>query len=309
MVTSRHEATHRILQDRPELLKSIFRIFDLPELGDPVIETLSPDTTEIRPLERRVDSVLRITPESRDAFLLAIESQGREAPAKERSWAYYQCYLQEKYACPVLLLVLCQQHTTAKWAAGPFDFECHDWKGMTLRPLVLGPGDLPVITKTEDAEADLALAAFSAVTHGQTRHFKAILEALAPAVGRSAPAILDYFGEFIEIGLADSPAALELWRDLMHTGSFFPGRGTLVERNFNAGKALGEATGRAAGEAAMVIRLLESRGITLSAGDAARVRECTDLDTLGRWFDRALHADSALDVFAEDAEQAPSDRG
>ncbi|MCF2529976.1 hypothetical protein [Yinghuangia soli] len=94
---------------------------------------------------------------------------------------------------------------------------------------------------------------------------------------------------------------------------YFPGRGTLAEEWMQQaeadGKALLEARAKAGERAAMVIHLLGSRGITLSEGDAARVRECTDLDTLGRWFDRAIHAESALDVFAEDAQAAAEDRG
>ncbi|OEV06003.1 hypothetical protein AN216_00545, partial [Streptomyces oceani] len=60
MVTARHEAAHRIFQDRPELLSPVFRILGVPLPPKVEVDVLSADATEIRPLERRVDSVLRI---------------------------------------------------------------------------------------------------------------------------------------------------------------------------------------------------------------------------------------------------------
>ncbi|MGW0390248.1 hypothetical protein ACWDYJ_04975 [Streptomyces sp. NPDC003042] len=68
-----------------------------------------------------MDSVLRIVPDSgAGGFLLAIEAQGRRDPDKAVSWSYYLSYLKAKYACPALLLVVCQDEVTADWAAGPF---------------------------------------------------------------------------------------------------------------------------------------------------------------------------------------------
>ncbi|MFI1182826.1 hypothetical protein ACH4UT_25195 [Streptomyces sp. NPDC020799] len=79
MVTSRHEASHRIFQERPELLAPVFRLLGVPLPAKATVEVLTADVTEIRPLERRVDSVLRIEPADGGdgpGFLLAIEAQG-----------------------------------------------------------------------------------------------------------------------------------------------------------------------------------------------------------------------------------------
>jgi hypothetical protein len=59
MVTSTHEASHRIFQERPDILAPVFRILGVPLAEKAAVEVLTPDATEIRPLERRVDSVLR----------------------------------------------------------------------------------------------------------------------------------------------------------------------------------------------------------------------------------------------------------
>jgi hypothetical protein len=44
--------------------------------------------------------------------------------------------------------------------------------------------------------------------------------------------------------------------------------------------------------------LLERRGIALTDDGRSRIAACTDVATLGRWFDRALDATTTPDVFA-----------
>jgi hypothetical protein len=71
MVTSPHDASHRIFQDRPELLVPAFWVLGVPLPDEPAVEVLTPDVTEIRPLERRVDTVLRVRPTDGEDFLSA----------------------------------------------------------------------------------------------------------------------------------------------------------------------------------------------------------------------------------------------
>lgn len=299
MPTSSHEAAHRIFHEHPELLTPVFEVLKVNIPAPETIEVLPADTTEIRPLERRVDCVLRIQPRhQRSPFVLAIEVQKRRDTEKERSWAYYQTHLGAKYDLPVLLLILCDNRTVAQWAAGPFVFGAGGWPAMTMRPLVLGPDNVPVITKPEEAKANMALTAFSAITHGRSKRVNAILDAMAHALGEAEPDVLNYYDELLEIGLDGSPAQA-IWRDLMSTSSYFPGRGTLVEQNQLIGEARGEVRGEAKGRAADVVRMLERRGIALSEAERERVLTCQDLDTLGVWFDRAFDVETTDELFAE----------
>lgn len=305
MVTSSHEASHRIFQDRPELLTPVFGLLGVPLPSPATVEVLSPDATEIRPLERRVDSVLRIRPQAGcDDFLLAIEAQGRRDLAKRRSWAYYLGHLGAKHDCPVLLLVTCQDRGTARWATGPFPLGPDGWRtALTVHPLVLGPDNVPLITDPERAAKDLALATFSAMTHGNDPEATAILEALATALGAADGESAEYFTELLEIGLGDSPARAT-WRKLMSMATYFPGRGTIVEESYLKGMAEGREEGReqgcAAGRAHAVLRLLEKRGIPTLAGTRERITGCTDLEVLDRWLDRALTVTEATEIFADE---------
>ncbi|WP_324614267.1 hypothetical protein [Streptomyces sp. NRRL B-1140] len=121
MVTSTHETSHRIFQDHPEVLTPVFEALGLPPPAKAIIEALTPDATEIKPLERRVDTVLKVEPSEGDGFLIAVESQTARAPDKGISWSYYVAYLHAKYAMPVLLVAVCKSRRTASWAAGPFE--------------------------------------------------------------------------------------------------------------------------------------------------------------------------------------------
>ncbi|WP_030789065.1 hypothetical protein [Streptomyces sp. NRRL S-920] len=304
MVTSHHEASHRIFQERPEILGPVFGLLGIPPPAKAVVEVLTPDTTEIRPIERRVDSVLRVEPsDGRDSFLLAIEAQGRRDADKARSWAYYVAYLQAKYDLPVLLLVVCQDKSTANWAAGPFTCGALGWTALTTHPLVLGPENVPVITDPSEAARDLAMAAFSALTHGRSKDAGAILEALARALRATDKKSADYYSDLLDVGLGNTPAAAE-WRELMTFVSYFPGRGTFREEAYLEGKEEGRAEG--ATEALIeervrtVIHLLEHRLVPLPGCARERITTCTDPDTLARWQDLAFTVHTVDELFAED---------
>ena len=307
MVTSSHEAAHRIFQDRPELLTPVFGVLGIPLPAKTSVEVLTGDATEIRPLERRVDSVLRVETSEGQRFLLAIEAQGRKDPCKETSWPYYTAYLRDKHDLPVLLLVVCKDRATAKWAAGPFTTGYESWILQSTHPMVLGPDNLPTITSPREAGKNLALATLAAMTHSKDRNLDAILEALASALGSADEESADYFFELLEIGLGNTPAR-ENWRNLMAVGTYFPGRGTLKEETYLKAKAEGMAEGKAEGKAEAqaeerarsIISVLEARQIPTLADQRQRITECTDLDILDLWLRRAITATEAEDLFAED---------
>jgi hypothetical protein len=116
MVSSSHEAMHRIFQEDPGIFARTFRALGLT-FPDPVTVSLMPtDLTEIRPLERRLDTLLRIDSAWGGSHLLAVEAQGKKDRDKPVSWAYYVAHLYAKYRLPLILLITCQDRATAAWA-------------------------------------------------------------------------------------------------------------------------------------------------------------------------------------------------
>jgi predicted transposase YdaD len=62
------------------------------------------------------------------------------------------------------------------------------------------------------------------------------------------------------------------------------------------GRKQGRIEGRAEGRADGVLRILAARGVCMDDESRQRILGCTDLATLDRWFDRALHAHNLSDV-------------
>lgn len=184
---------------------------------------------------------------------------------------------------------------TADWAAGPFTTGVAGWTALSTHPLVLGPGNVPVITDPDQAARDLTLAAFCAMTHARDRNIDGILEALARALGSADQDSIRYYTELLEIGLGNTPAGA-IWKELTMIGTFFPGRGTMIEKAFLEGEAKGEAKGKAQ----LITRVLRGRDIAVSPQAEQRIMECQDLDVLDVWFDRALTATGAEDLFTVD---------
>ncbi|WP_345623803.1 hypothetical protein [Streptomyces ziwulingensis] len=307
MVTSTHETSHRIFQDHPEVLTPIFDALGMPPPAKADIELITPDATELKPLERRVDTVLKVEPSEGESFLLAIEAQTRKAPDKGINWSYYVAYLRAKFGLPVLLVVVCRNKSTAVWAAGPFECRVKSWTSQVTRPFVLGPDTVPEITDEAVVARQPALATFSAIVHSESQGIDAILDLLARGMRSFDKPTAKYWAELVEVGLEDTPAR-ETWRELEKMViSYFPGRGTVFEEAYYDGEAKGKAAGEAAGQAKgmtqgraeSVLRVLEVRGLAVSDDVRTRVTECGDVDRLDVWLGRAVTVERVEDLFGD----------
>ena len=119
MVNSPHEAMHRVFQEDPGIFTRTFGALGIPFPDAVAVSQLPTDLTETKPLERRLDTLLRVDTAGGGGYLLAVEAQGRKDPAKYSSWAYYLAHLHAKYGLGPVLLVVCQDESTARWATGP----------------------------------------------------------------------------------------------------------------------------------------------------------------------------------------------
>ncbi|KUN11780.1 RpnC/YadD family protein [Streptomyces canus] len=290
MVSSPHEAMHRIFREEPALFARLLPRagIDFPEYHS--IEPLDTDLSEIRPMERRVDSAFRVqVADDEGGFLLAVESQSKPDTDKRNSWTYYLAHMYAKYGLPPVLVVLCRDKATASWAAEPIRVGRPFHTSMLVFPLVLGPGNLSVITDPDEAAEDVPLAVFSAFAHAKDPGLPAIREALAEVLAGQDEGSDDWV-EYVEIGLGDGPAR-DLWRQLMavYTPKF---PDSIVAEYWNKGRANGRAED--------ILRLLDRRGIEIPDAVRERVKDCTDLDVLSVWFDRSLTVASAEELFVEE---------
>ncbi|WP_406420183.1 hypothetical protein OH809_26370 [Streptomyces sp. NBC_00873] len=287
MVSSPHEAMHRIFQEYPGLFSRLSVVLGVAFPPSTSAAVLPNDLTEAQPLERRVDTLLRIETQDDGPFLLAIEAQGRKDPDKPASWAYYVSYLLNKYRLPTTLLVVCQDRATAEWAARPVPLGTRQWATLTLSPLVAGPHNMPVITDVAEARKDLALATLSAITHADNPDVGAILKTLSAALRDAPEAIADPVIELTAQGLGKRPAAQQ-WRNLVAVDlSFY--KSPLSEEIRDEGRAQGRAED--------ILLVLEARGIDVLDETREKITGCGDPQLMRQWLSRAVTATSADEIF------------
>ncbi|WP_406412372.1 hypothetical protein OG923_25510 [Streptomyces halstedii] len=301
MVSAPHEAMHRVFQEYPGLFTRLSDVLGLQLPPVASSEPLTVDLTENEPLERRVDTLLRIETQGDGPFLLVVEAQGKKDPGKTASWPYYVTYLNNKYRLPVLLLVICQDHATATWAARPLTIGLPQWPTVTTRPLVAGPHNMPVITDVAEARKDLALATLSAITHADNPDVDAILKTMSVALRDTPESIAEPFVELIAQGLGNRPAAQQ-WRNLVAVDlSFYTS--PLSEEIRDEGRAEGRAQGRVEGcvegQAKAVLFVLDRRGIGVTDTIREKITACPDPELLQRWLGRALFATTTEEIFGE----------
>jgi uncharacterized ferritin-like protein (DUF455 family) len=240
--------------------------------------------------------VLRVEPSEGDGFLIAIEAPTARSPDKGSSWSSYVAYLRAKFRLPVLLVAVCRNRPTASWAAGPFESRVGTRTTQVTRPFVLGPDNVPEITDESVVAREPALATFSAIVHSESENTPAIPGMVARGMRSFDKATAKYWCEWLEVGGLENTPVRETWRELEKmVGTYFPGRGTLFEETYLDGKAAGKAEDRVA----LILRVLEKRGIDLPRDLRDRITSCTDLDTLTLWFDRSLTATTAEDLFTD----------
>lgn len=157
--SARHDTLLELLRSRPELLRTL-----LPELlPQPGLHfaPLDPVLGEVAPVEYRADLVWRVS--GGLELVLVIEIQLRPDPRKRHVWPLYATLLHARHKRPVVLIVLTPSQAVASWAAQPLavgpDF--------VLRPLVLGPGQIPAVTDHDLARDLPELGVMSAIVHGR----------------------------------------------------------------------------------------------------------------------------------------------
>jgi hypothetical protein len=300
MPTPKHEALTELFRHRPALAAEILERFlhlDVP--GHKEARLAGGDLPKLMPAERRADAVVMLHQEpaeqgdqARPALAIAVEVQLRVDRRKRRTWPDYLTGLHSRYECPAILLVVCPERRTAAWAAEPIVIGHPEF---VLRPLVLGPDRVPVITDVAEAVAGTELAVLSGIAHGTDQ---AVRNAVFTALAVFSAQDMNLAALYADVIVTELPMALrkmaeeELRAKTREYGSDFA-------KSYHAqGKREGREEGRAEGEAKSVLTVLATRGIEVTPDQESRIRQCTDLEQLSSWLRRAVTAESADQVLA-----------
>ncbi|MFG1943399.1 hypothetical protein [Nonomuraea sp. NPDC048826] len=306
MPSAQHEALHRIFQEEPSLFSRTLKALDIPFPEVSSTSVVNTDLTEILPIERRVDTLLNAKSEHGD-YLVIIESQGRRDPKKPSSWAYYISYLRARFQLEVVLIVICQEASTARWARSPQSTGLPGRPTLTIWPIALGPDNVPAITDPAAAAQDVILAVLSALTHALSSSVNVILEALAAALATIDIDGAGFLAELTEVGLGDGEAR-QLWRKMMSTGTYRyqsefaellrdEGREEGRRKGREEGREEGRAEGQVRGETRSILLLLERRGVAVSDAARARIEGCAEVAQLDTWLMRAMTVTTADELF------------
>jgi hypothetical protein len=239
------------------------------------------------PVQYLADMVVLISDTATNKPVLAviIEPQLRDSETKRFSWPVYLTTARQLSKCPAaVLVVLCPDPAEAA--------KCRQLirtghPGFDLAPIVI---DAAVAPGRDGGGPFLTV-------------FAASMGGIDMATEQGARMVLDAMAS-IEVSDADrlrvaaiilrlaSDAARQTLEAIMQTSGY---EKTFVERIHDQGEAKGEVKGKA--EA--LLRLLDKRGLALSDEQRKKVGDCTDTAQLDVWFDRAVTASSAAEVFAE----------
>ena len=204
---------------------------------------------------------------------------------KRRSWPAYVATLHARSGCPVALLVLSPDHRVAEWCAAPIVVGEPDF---VLTPLVLGPGEVPVVTDPVLARGNPELAVLSALAHGSRSAPRPIFEALLAALDVVDQ---DHANLYADVVLAVLPKAARDYLEALMITTTHEYQSDFARRYF--------AKGEAKGEAKAVLTVLEARGVEVPDDARNRITGCADLSQLETWVRRAATADKVQDLFDE----------
>jgi hypothetical protein len=295
-----HEALVLLFRNRPTLAEELLRDtlhVSLPKHAH--VRVGEADLTELVPTEYRADLVIVLEGEREHepAGAIIVEPQLSKDAQKRWSWPTYVCGLRARLRCNVVLLVISIDEAVAAWARAPIET---GHPGFTLTPLVVGPEAVPAILDVAVAKRAPELAVLSAVAHGHDDPDRAVQianAALATCVGLDREREVLY-SDLVFISLSE--AAKSIMEKLMASGHYEPqsefARNLLKLRRE---AETGRAEGRAEGEAAAVLAVLETRGLALTEEQRARIRGCTEADVLDRWVRKAVTVASADELFRE----------
>jgi hypothetical protein len=330
-----HEAPLDVLREHPEALLELLALgkVKLGLASRPTVTVLESTAIEVVPAHRHADFVAELREEAAGPVraIVILEVQRRVAPEKPRAWIQMVASALGRHAVRVVRVVLTFDEATAAWARRP-----RDDGALLLRPVVLGPRDLPHLTSLDFAREHLLLAVLVALarsaevaargSRGLTPEAEAdVLRAaevvteladprqrqrLASLIEGAAPAAIR--ATILKLLEERGMRSLEIIREEGRNEGRAEGRnegraegrneGRAEGRNEgraegrNEGRAEGEVRGEVRGEARTLLKLLRLRGFAVDDVTAERILGTTEVALLDQWVERSLSARSLDEV-------------
>jgi len=290
-----HQTLCELFHARPHLAAELLEAARLlPTAANVEGELLPADLSQSSAPEYRADVVVKLSGDAE--MTVIIEAQLQPDPTKPFSWPVYVAVAQSQRRGKVALLVLTLDESTARWAARPVAVGITG----TLRPVVIGPKSLPVVTELSQAIENPEIAVLSALAHGR-RKVGAQVGRVAAEAARSLDAerrrlYTDLILQHLN-GAARRALETLMIKDWQPESEFLRAIDARQEAAIEArGEARGEARAEARGVRRVLAKLLKLKFGPLPAEVTLRV-ENAKLDELNVWSDRILEAKTLAEVF------------
>ena len=282
-----HQTLCELFHARPHLAAELLEAARLlPTAANVEGELLPADLSQSSAPEYRADVVVKLSGDAE--MTVIIEAQLQPDPTKPFSWPVYVAVAQSQRRGKVALLVLTLDESTARWAARPVAVGITG----TLRPVVIGPKSLPVVTELSQAIENPEIAVLSALAHGR-RKVGAQVGRVAAEAARSLDA--ERRRLYTDLILQHLNGAARRALETLMIKDWQPESEFLRAIDARQEAAI-EARGEARGVRRVLAMMLKLKFGPLPAEVTLRV-ENAKLDELNVWSDRILEAKTLAEVF------------
>jgi hypothetical protein len=280
-----HEGPLDLVRQHPEIAVEFVQGATGIKLPSEVAVSLAPtDMSAVVPVQYLADMVVLISDAAagEPALAVIIEPQLRDSETKRYSWPVYVTTARRIAKCPgAVLVVLCPDPAEAA--------KCRQLirtghPGFDLAPIVMDSGSPPGRDDTGGPYLTVFAASMGGIDMESESGARRVLNAMASPEVTDADRLRM---TAIILRLA-SDAARQILEAMMTTSDY---EKTFVERIHDQGVSEGKAEA--------VLRILDARRLAPSQEQRERVMSCTDSAQLDVWFDRAITAGSAAEVFTD----------
>jgi hypothetical protein len=299
-LTVTHEAPLELIRQHPGLAIDLVQAMTSVQVPAGGRARLGPtDANSVVPAQFTADSVVVVDDPGtgRPSLVIVIEPQGRDDKTKSYAWPAYLANIREAVQCPrAILIVVCPDPREAERCRRAISMGHPGWD---LWPIVIDPAHAP-----SDQGAGPYLLLFLACLpaldmeseEGAARVLNAIRETGASTAQRKrlAAIILERASHAAQRHLEELMKTSEYKNDFIES---YVQVG--LEQGIEKGIEQGIERGAVADAAEKLLKLLEGRGLNPTDVQRTKVAGSTDLAELNLWFDRAITAETAADVFGD----------
>ena len=303
-LTVTHEAPLELIRQHPGLAVDLVRAMTGVPVPDDARADLGPTSLNaVVPAEFTADSVVIVSDRTakKPLLVIVVEPQGRDDRTKVYSWPAYLANVREAVQCPrAVLIVVCPDPREAEKCRRVIQMGHPGWD---LWPIVIDPlhapdaagagpylilflACLPALDMESEAGARQVLAAIrdTGASHADRRRLTAIILKRASDAARQI--------------LEDMMSTTE-WKDDFIESYVQIGIEQGLEQGLEQGREQGLEQGAANAKAQDVLKIMETRGLNPTQEQRAKITAAAGITQLDLWFDRALTAGTAADVFKD----------